>query len=148
MGNVNTVAATEPRHRADRSLRVLVVGLEGFVGVGAVYGGVALLADSWQLPSEWLEALPFEGWSIPGGLLLGLVGVPGLVGASLEALGRRWVIPWSLAYGVGLVAWIGVQVLLVPPFFLQPVIAVAGTAIAAASWARMAWHQRHEHGSS
>lgn len=137
MGEVSTAAATEPRHRADRPLRVLVVALEGFVGVGAVYGGAALLTDSWQLPSEWLEALPFEGWSIPGVLLLGLIGAPGLVGAIVETMGRRWVIPWSLAYGVGLVAWIGVQVLLVPPFFLQPVIAVAGTAIAAASWARL-----------
>jgi hypothetical protein len=142
MGDVSTATATEPRHRADRPLRVLVVGLEGFVGVGAFYGGVALLADSWQLPAEWLEALPFEGWSVPGVLLLGLIGAPGLVGASVEALGRRWVIPWSLAYGVGLAAWIGVQVLLVPPFFLQPVIAVAGTAIATASWARLRLAQR------
>ena len=137
MSAVSTAAATHRRHRADRPLRVLVVSLEGFVGVGAVYGGVALLADSWQLPAEWLDALPFDGWSIPGALLLGLIGVPGLVGATVETLGRRWVVPWSLAYGVGLVAWIGVQVLLVPPFFLQPVIAAAGTVIAAASWARL-----------
>jgi hypothetical protein len=89
------------------------------------------------LPAEWLDALPFDGWSIPGALLLGLIGIPGLVGATVETLGRRWVVPWSLAYGVGLVAWIGVQVLLIPPFFLQPVIAAAGTVIAAASWARL-----------
>jgi hypothetical protein len=137
MGAMRTAEATRRRHHADRPLRVLVVGLEGFVGIGAVYGGVALLADSWQLPEEWLDALPFNGWSVPGALLLGLIGVPGLVGATVEALGRHWVVPWSLAYGVGLVAWIGVQVLLVPPFFLQPVIAVAGTVITAASWARL-----------
>jgi hypothetical protein len=129
--------ATERRHVADMPLRVLVVSLEGFVGIGGVYGGTALMLDRWDLPAEWLAALPFDGWTVPGVLVLVLIGVPGVVGAVLEALGRPWVRPWSLAYGLGLVAWIGVQVLVVPPFFLQPVIAVAGTVIAAASWARL-----------
>lgn len=125
------------RHRADLPLRVVVVGLEGFVGIGGLYGGVSLLRDTWELPGGWLAALPFDDWTVPGVLLLVLIGVPGLVGAVLEALGRRWVVPWSLAYGVGLVAWIGVQVLMVPFFFLQPVIAAVGTVIAAASAVRL-----------
>ncbi len=125
------------RHRAPGALRVVVLGLEAAVGVGALYGGVSLLTDTWQLPSEWLAALPFEGWTVPGLLLIVLIGVPGLVGAALEASARRWVVPWSLAYGVGLMAWIGVQVLMIPPFFLQPVIAAVGATIAGASWTRL-----------
>lgn len=136
--SLTTLRAASPRrHRAQTTLRVVVVGLEAFVGVGALYGGVSLLSDTWQLPPEWLAALPFEGWTVPGLLLIVLIGVPGLVGAALEASARRWVVPWSLAYGVGLTAWIGVQVLTVPPFFLQPVIAAAGAIIGGASWIRL-----------
>jgi hypothetical protein len=129
--------ASPRRHRAQTTLRVVVVALEAVVGIGALYGGVSLLTDSWQLPSEWLAALPFDGWTVPGVLLIVLIGVPGLVGAALEASARRWVVPWSLAYGVGLMAWIGVQVLMVPPFVLQPVIAAVGAIIAGASWTRL-----------
>jgi hypothetical protein len=130
-------AGTRRPSGVDRALRVLVVVLELLMGVGAVYGGISLVQDTFGLPAEWLDALPVDDWTIPGLLLLLLIGVPGLVGAALEAAGRRWVVPWSLAYGLGLVAWIGVQVLMVPPFFLQPVVAAVGTVIALASWLRL-----------
>jgi hypothetical protein len=136
--SLTTLRTASPwRRHAQTALRVVVVGLEAVVGVGALYGGVSLLTDTWQLPPEWLAALPFEGWTVPGLLLIVLIGVPGLAGAALEASARNWMVPWSLAYGVGLMAWIGVQVLMVPPFFLQPVIAAAGAVIAGASWTRL-----------
>jgi len=131
------VPAPVRNRRADLLLRAGVILLELFVAVGALYGGVSLLMDTWALPSEWLEALPFDGWTIPGLLLIVLIGLPGLGAAVFEALGRRWVIPWSLAYGVGLVAWILVQILIVPFSAMQPTIAIVGLVIAAASWSRL-----------
>ncbi len=112
------------------------------MGVGGVYGGVGLMRDTFGLPNEWIDGTPFDSWFWPGVLLLVLVAVPGLVAATVEALGRRWIVPWSLAYGVGLVLWILVQITMVPPFFLQPVVAVSGLLIAAASAGRLALGRR------
>lgn len=110
------------------------------MGVGAVYGGISLLADSFGLPEDWPARTPFDTWTVPGVLLLVLIAVPGLVGAVAEVTGRSWVVPWSLAYGIGLVLWIAVQVTMVPPFVLQPVVATVGVVIAAASAWRL--HRR------
>jgi len=49
-------------------------------------------------------------------------GVGQLAGAIL-AITRHWLAPWVMgALGVGLLIWIGVQVLMIPFSFLQPVI--------------------------
>jgi len=141
------VSTMTPTRRLDRPagdlpLRMLVVALEALMGVGGVYGGVSLMRDTFGLPSEWIDGTPFDTWFWPGVLLLLLVAIPGLVAATVEALGRRWIVPWSLAYGLGLVLWILVQITMVPSFFLQPVVAACGLVIAAASAVRLALRRR------
>jgi hypothetical protein len=135
------LTAAPTRHRLDTALRALIALLEALMGVGALYGGVSLMRDTFGLPQDWLEATPFATWTVPGLLLLMLIAVPGLVGAAAEARGQAWVLPWSLAYGIGLVLWIAVQVTMVPPFVLQPVVATVGVMIAAASAWRL-WLRR------
>jgi hypothetical protein len=135
------LTAAPTRHRIDVALRLLVALLEALMGVGALYGGVSLMRDTFGLPQDWLEGTPFATWTVPGVLLVVLIAVPGLVGAVAEARGRAWVAPWSLAYGIGLVAWIAVQVTMVPPFVLQPVVATVGLVIAAVSAWRV-WRAR------
>jgi hypothetical protein len=38
----------------DVALRALVAVLEALMGIGALYGGVSLLRDTFGLPQDWL----------------------------------------------------------------------------------------------
>ena len=42
---------------------------ELFIPGEAVYGGVGLITDSWQLPPQWLARTPFDTWVGPGARL-------------------------------------------------------------------------------
>lgn len=125
-------------HRASRSAPVLrwsLAALGAVVGAAAVYGGVGLIATGLQMPQEWLDATPFDTWTLPGGALLVTVAVPQLALAVLAALDHRWAVPAGYLMGFGLVAWIAVQLIVIQRFFfLQPVIAGIGIAEMAITW--------------
>jgi hypothetical protein len=48
----------------EKSLRVILVALEPFVGVSAVEGGIGVMTDGVGLPVEWLQMLGCE--ALPG----------------------------------------------------------------------------------
>ncbi|MCA0308882.1 MAG: hypothetical protein LCH87_16235 [Actinobacteria bacterium] len=115
---------------------------ELFITGQAVYGGVGLITDSWQLPTEWLARTPFDTWVGPGWVLIALVGLPHLLAAIpvvfLPRRPRLGILAGYLAGG-SLLVWIGVQVTLLGIyFFLQPVIVVIGIIEAALAfwWSR------------
>ena len=115
---------------------------ELFITGQAVYGGVGLITDSWQLPTEWLARTPFDTWVGPGWVLIALVGLPHLLAAIpvvfLPRRPRLGILACYLAGG-SLLVWIGVQVTLLGIyFFLQPVIVVIGIIEAALAfwWSR------------
>lgn len=93
----------------------------------AGYGGVGLLRDSLGMPADWLAGSPFGSWTLPGVALLLTVALPQGVTAGLAATGHRWGALAGVLAGAGLVAWIGVQLLVFQRFFvLQPVVAAVG----------------------
>jgi hypothetical protein len=113
----------------------LLVGLEVLIAVNAIYGGIGLMVNGMGMPGDWLDATPFDSWTLPGAFLLVAVAVP----MSLAAIGE--LTRWRLAYlasvlaGLVLIGWIVVQVLVLRRyFFLQPVLGVAGVLVAGLAW--------------
>lgn len=136
---VTSVAPTRTR-RAWQAWALAAVEL--FVAYQAVSGGVGLMTDSWQLPTEWLARTPFDSWVGPGWVLIGLVGLPHLLAAVppvlLPGRARLGILAGYLA-GASLLVWIAVQVALLQVyFFLQPVIVGIGLIEAGLAY----WWQR------
>ncbi len=134
-----STASTHPR-RPWQAWTLAVVEL--FVAYQAVSGGVGLMTNSWQLPTEWLVRTPFHTWFGPGVVLICLVGVPHLLAAIppvvLPGRPRLGILAGYLAGG-SLLVWIAIQVALLQVyFFLQPVIAVIGLVEAGLAF----WWQR------
>lgn len=104
--------------------------VELFVAYQAVSGGIGLITDTWQLPTDWLSRTPFTTWVGPGWILIGLVAVPHVLAAvPVVLLPRRprLGITAGMLAGASLLVWIAVQVALLQVFFfLQPVIAAIG----------------------
>jgi hypothetical protein len=115
--------------------RAILVALELFTGVGAVYGAVMLVRDAWHLPVGYLDPLPVHGWVLPGVALLLVVAVPMLGAAVLALLGRPRAADAGLTAGVLLVGWILIQLAVIGPrMALQAVMFVIGVAVAAVAW--------------
>jgi hypothetical protein len=106
------------------------VATEVFVGIMAVPVGLVMIADPHGspvgIPHEWIADSPFGSYLLPGIFLLAVNGIGQLVAAGL-AIARHWLAPWLMgALGIGLIVWIGVQVLIIPLSFLQPLIFAIG----------------------
>ena len=123
-----------------------LVLFELIVAGQAVYGGVGLITDTWQMPDEWLARTPFSTWSGPGWALIGLIAVPHVLAAIpvvfLPRRPRLGIVAGLLA-GASLLIWIGAQLALLQLyFFLQPVIVGIGLIeIALALW----WRRQLSH---
>jgi hypothetical protein len=119
----------------------VLAGVAAFVAVSALWGGVALVRNGYDMPTSWLQGTPFTSWTWPGVALLVGVTAPHAVLAGLVTLGSRWARLAGFACGVLLVAWIAVQlVVLQQVFFLQPVIVAVG---ALEIWLVRQWLPRH-----
>ena len=87
--------------------RLTVAALAGLIGVGALYGGIGLLADAEALGAEqsWLDGTPFPDYRVPGLVLLVVIG-GGMLLTALMALRRsRDAGLAALAMGVTLLGW-------------------------------------------
>ena len=120
-----------------------LAGIQIFVAYQAISGGIGLITDTWQLPSQWLTRTPFTSWVGPGWVLIGLIAVPHLLAAVpplfLPANPRLGILSGLLA-GASLLIWIGLQLALLQVyFFLQPVIAATGIAELVVA---LLWHRR------
>jgi hypothetical protein len=107
------------------------------LGIQAFYGGIQLIRDAFGLPDDWLDALPFDSWVIPGILLMALIGIPAFGLLGMYVAGNRLSDPLTLAFGCGVMLWIVVQVFFIPFFFLQPLVFVLGLSLALLAWSRM-----------
>jgi hypothetical protein len=115
--------------------------LEGFVGLGAVFGAYELLRDAegFGLEESWLAGSPFPDYTVPG-LVLGLVIGGGMIAAAVAAaLGSRYALPAALAAGVTLLAFLAVETLVVgyhgpAQVRLLAVIGACGTILALVGW--------------
>jgi len=107
-----------------------LAAIQLFVAYQAISGGIGLITDTWQLPSQWLVRTPFTTWVGPGWVLIGLIAVPHLLAAIpplfLPGNPRLGILAGILA-GASLLVWITVQLAILQVFFfLQPVIAGFG----------------------
>jgi hypothetical protein len=120
--------AAGPRPAAVRA----AIGTLVFLGITAVFGGVELTFGLWasaEPPSDWLRALPLiDSWVLPGLVLGAGFGVGSLVAAygMLRRPRAIWLAPverrtgrhWSWAMtellGLGMLAWIGLEVIYLP----------------------------------
>ena len=109
----------------------------GILGVQAFYGGVQLIRDAFAFPVDWLDPLPFDSWVIPGFLLMLLIGVPSFALLGMYVAENAAADPLTIAFGLGVMAWIGVQLFFVPFFFLQPLVFVLGLALVLIAWSRL-----------
>lgn len=119
-----------------RMAGTILVGVESLVALGAVFGGVGLIANNaiGMLP-EWLEGTIFTSWFWPGVFLLLVVAAPMAVAAYAEVTTRRWAYAASLIAGAAQVGWIIVQWLIFQRFFiLQPIMLLAGVAVLGLAW--------------
>jgi hypothetical protein len=134
----------------DVSLRCLArvaMVLELLLGVGAVGGGIALMAgprgEILPLPLSALDGSPFADYFAPGMILFVILGL-GSLGAALVAWKRRSLAP-LLAVGAGcaLLIWIVVEIAIIgysnhPP--LQALYLGLGVVmtLVGAAWLRLA----------
>jgi hypothetical protein len=122
---------------ASTDWRVLVAALEVFVGVGGVYGGIEMLrhpVNPMGATTDLIKGSPFDTYTWPGVLLFTLVGIAPLVLATGLVARARQAVILSAGFGLGLMAWICVQwVLLTGQLWLQPLMFGIGAVIATLS---------------
>ncbi len=126
----------------------VAAGLQVLVGLAAIPIGLQLMAEAegapLGLPQAWIDTTPFGSWLVPGLFLFAMNGIGQLVAAALIVI-RHPLAPWLTgALGVGLMAWIAVQVVLMPAHVLQPIMFTIGTieGVVALLWLRRLGHIR------
>ena len=117
-------------------IKAPLVVLQLLVGVSAVTGGLLMLAGNMELEQAWLQKTPFSNWTIPGIALLLLPGVGELVAAAAVLARWRYARLLAIFSGLGLVAWILVQLLWMQVFHpvMHPLVGSIGIAIAVLGW--------------
>ena len=125
-------SAPRPRGR----LAATAIALEILLGIGAVGGGLALMAgpngEILPLPVSALAGSPFANYFVPGAVLFTIIGL-GPLGAAVLAWRRHPVAPLlAFAVGAALLTWLVVEIAIVgyssnPP--LQPLYLALGVAM-------------------
>ena len=122
-------ATTDPPIRLPLGrLAAAAIGLEILLGIGAIAGGLALIAgphgEIIPLPLSLLAGSPFADYLVPGAILFTILGL-GPLGAAILAWRRHPAAPFlAFAVGCALLIWLAVQIATIgysndPP--LQPV---------------------------
>jgi hypothetical protein len=98
-------------------LAATAIGLEILLGVGAIGGGLALMAgpngEIIPLPVAALSGSPFANYFVPGAILFTIIGL-GPLSAAVLAWRRLPVAPLlAFAVGVALLVWLVVEIELV-----------------------------------
>jgi hypothetical protein len=116
--NASSVAAA-----GGRFARVLFT-VEAALGVAALGGAVSFWASPQHaMPPNVLARTPFSSWVWPGVLLAVCVAVPAGIVAVATITGRTWTHLAHLLLGLDVVAWIGVQAIVIGfVSWLQPAI--------------------------
>lgn len=124
-------------------LATIAISLELLLAVGAIGGGLALMAgpngEILPLPVAALEGSWFPSYFVPGAILFTVLGV-GPLGAAVLGIRRHAMAPFlAFAVGVALSVWMAVQIRIIgysnhPP--LQPLYLALGLVIAlvGAAW--------------
>lgn len=98
-----------------KPIRITLAVIEAAVGLGAIGGGLAILTgafDQW-FSLTWLQGTPFNDYTIPGLVLLVVVGGGMLLGATTQFIQREWAVLLSAALGLILLGWEIVEVAII-----------------------------------
>jgi hypothetical protein len=98
-----------------KGIRIALVVIEAFIGLGAIGGGIALLIGAFAqwLPVAWLQGTPFSDYTIPGLILTIVVGGGMLLAAAMQFIQREWAVFLSAAMGLILIGWEIVEVAII-----------------------------------
>jgi uncharacterized membrane protein len=134
--------------RGSRALRLVLVALLGFVGLGGIFGAIQMLADPYRpmsMTPQMFSRTPFDTYTVPGVLLLVLLGLTPLTLALAVLFRTGWAAGCAAAFGLGLLAWIATQWALTEArLWLQPVLFAVGVAVVAgADWLRRREDRTH-----
>jgi hypothetical protein len=96
----------------------LAVALELFTALGAIPVGLMFLGDpsgkGVGMVQGWIERTVFGSYFVPGLYLLFVNGF-GMLALAALSVRRHWIAPWLTGtLGVGLIAWILVEILVLP----------------------------------
>ena len=91
----------------------LAVALEIFLGLGAVFGGGALLiapdGHLLGMPAKLLAGSPFASYLVPGIILFTLVGLAPLLAAAITVRRHAFAPLAAVAVGLTLIGWVSVE---------------------------------------
>jgi len=112
-------------------IRIFVIFLLLFNGVGAFYGGINLIShpdgSSLGMTTEILRTSPFPDFLIPGIILIISIGIGSFVGLFLLILKVKHYQRSIIAEGVILLCWLIVQMLMIRMIVaLHYILAVTG----------------------
>jgi hypothetical protein len=126
--------ARGPRRTRGLRQRVLA-GLALVMAIAALGGALGLVSGAVDLGSTVDRRLPFDSPVFGGAALTAVVAVPMAVTAWMAWRAHPRAARTSELAAVMLVAWIGVQLLLIRQFsFLQPICAGVGLVVLALAW--------------
>src|ERR1700686_2744041 len=77
-----------------KGIRITLAVIEALIGLGAIGGGLAILTgafDQW-FPVDWLQGTPFSDYTIPGLILLIVVGGGMLLAVPAQFIQREWAV--------------------------------------------------------
>lgn len=112
--SVRSITGRRPaRSGSLRGIARVAIGLEIFLGLGALFGGGALIfgpdGHLLGMPVRLLAGSPFPSYLVPGIVLFTFVGVAPLVAAVLTVC-RHAIAPFAaVAVGVTLIGWVAVE---------------------------------------
>ena len=88
-------------------IRISLVVIEAIVGLGAIAGGIAILTgvfDQW-FSLAWLQGTPFSDYTIPGLILLIVIGGGMVLAAATVFVQREWAVLLSALMGLVMVGF-------------------------------------------
>lgn len=93
------VRRTSLKHKV---IRVALFVIAAVIGLSAIQGGIALLQGAFDqvLPIAWLAGTPFSDYTIPGLVLVIVVGGSSLLAAATVFIEREWAVLVSVLAGL------------------------------------------------
>jgi hypothetical protein len=93
-------------------IRVALFAIEAFIGLTAIQGGIGLLRGTFDqvLQVTWLAGTPFSDYTIPGLVLVIVVGGSALLAAATVFIHREWAALISVLAGLLMVGYLVVEV--------------------------------------
>lgn len=132
-----TPIRTDHSRRTDQQgwLPRTIIGIEIFVGIWAIVGGIGLLTGSIGISEDYLDGTFFDSYLIPGLILMVIVAGALFWAATMMWKRLRWAPEASLGASFTLLIWIVVQLAMLGYIsWMQPAIFATAVLLGALSW--------------